>query len=164
MTSIEVRVRRVTVVSRRPFDETVQKLAAAVGRPEMNAFHGALAAAKSIAEVETVVHSAIGPSGFMEFMRFDSGGIVRKEVGDKAPRILRLLIGNPLVMKEMARAVPDAAAYAPVTILVVERADGVHLSYDSMASLLEPYRNPAALAVATELDATIEGLMEAAAR
>ena len=32
--------------------------------------------------------------------------------------------------------VPDAAAYAPVTILVDERADGVHISYDRMASLL----------------------------
>ena len=33
--------------------------------------------------------------------------------------------GNPIIMKEMARIVPDAAAYAPVTILVDERADGV---------------------------------------
>ena len=44
-------------------------------------------------------------------------------------------------MKEMAKTVPDAAAYAPITILVDERADGVHLSYDSMASLLAPYGN-----------------------
>ena len=42
-------------------------------------------------------------------------------------------------MKEMAKTVPDAASYAPVTILIDERADGVHLSYDSMASLLAPY-------------------------
>lgn len=30
-------------------------------------------------------------------------------------------------MKEMVKTVPDAASYAPVTILVDERADGVHL-------------------------------------
>ena len=67
-------------------------------------------------------------------------------------------------MKEMARTVPDAAAYAPVTILVDERPDGVHLSYDSMASLLAPYGSPAALAVAGDLDAKVESLLEAAAR
>jgi hypothetical protein len=31
-------------------------------------------------------------------------------------------------MKEMAKHVPDAGSYAPVTILVDEREDGVHLS------------------------------------
>ena len=58
-------------------------------------------------------------------------------------------------MKEMARTVPDAASYAPITILVDERADGVHLSYDCMASLIAPYGSEPALAVATELDAKI---------
>jgi uncharacterized protein (DUF302 family) len=78
--------------------------------------------------------------------------------------MLRLVVGNPLIMKEMAKSVPDAASYAPVTILVDERDDGVHLTYDSMASLLAPYGSRSALAVAGELDAKIEGLLEAAAR
>jgi hypothetical protein len=62
-------------------------------------------------------------------------------------------------MKEMAKVVPDAASYAPVTILVDERADGVHLSYDFMASLLAPYGHDAALQVARDLDAKIEDLL-----
>ena len=61
---------------------------------------------------------------------------------------MRFLIGNPLIMKEMAKHVPDAGAYAPVTILVDERADGVHLTYDKMTSLLAPYKNSNALKVA----------------
>ena len=65
-------------------------------------------------------------------------------------------------MKEMAKTVPDAVSYAPVTILVDERADGVHLSYDSMESLIAPYGNDAAVMVARELDAKIEGLLETA--
>jgi hypothetical protein len=64
----------------------------------------------------------------------------------------------------MTKTVPDAASYAPITILVDERADGVHLSYDSMASLIAPYGSQAALAVARELDAKIECLLETAAR
>ena len=67
-------------------------------------------------------------------------------------------------MKEMAKTVPDAASYAPITILVDERADGVHLSYDSMASLIAPYGSEPALAVARELDLKIVSLLEAAAR
>jgi uncharacterized protein (DUF302 family) len=76
---------------------------------------------------------------------------------------VRLVIGNPLIMKEMARRVPDAGSYAPVTILVDERHDGVHLSYDRMASLLAPYGNPDALAVARELDSKIEKLIQESA-
>jgi hypothetical protein len=66
-------------------------------------------------------------------------------------------------MKEMAKHVPAAAAYAPVSILAVERSDGVHLSCDKMASLLAPYANPDALAVARGLDAKIESLLREAA-
>ena len=84
----------------------------------------------------------------MEFVRFDAGEVLRKERGGQGPKILRLVVGNPLIMKEMVKTVPDAASYAPVTILVDERADGVHLSYDSMASLIAPYGSQSALAVA----------------
>jgi hypothetical protein len=88
---------------------------------------------------------------------------VRKETGRDVPRIVRLPIGNPLIMKEMAKHVPDAGSYAPVTVLVDERADGVHLSYDKMASLLSPYRNSEALAVARDLDKKVETLLSEAA-
>jgi hypothetical protein len=95
----------------------------------------------------------------MEFIRFDAGAILRKEQGGPVPKILRLVVGNPVIMKQMAQTVPDAAAYAPVTILIDERADGVHLSYDSMESLLAPYGSKAALVVARELDVKIKNLL-----
>jgi hypothetical protein len=66
-------------------------------------------------------------------------------------------------MKEMAKHVPDAGSYAPVTVLVDERPDGVHISYDKMASLLAPYRNSEALAVARNLDEKVEALLYEAA-
>jgi aliphatic nitrilase len=159
----EIRVRRFTVVSSRPFDEIVRRLTTTVGRPDMNEFHGAVSSATTIAELENVVRGAIGSSELMEFARFDAGEVLRKSQGGHAPKILRLVVGNPLIMKEMAKTVPDAAGYAPVTILVDERADGVHLSYDSMASLLAPYGSRSALTVAMNLDAKIESLLKAAA-
>jgi len=45
----------------------------------------------------------------------------RKESGRDSPKIVRLLVGHPLIMKEMARHTPEAGSYAPVTILVDER-------------------------------------------
>ena len=162
MPTIEVSVQRMSVVSSRPFDEIVRRLTATIGRPDMDAFHGALAAATTAADVEEVVHGAIGSSDLMEFVRFDAGEVLRKERHGHGPKALRLLVGNPLIMKQMARTVPDAAAYAPVSILIDERADGVHLSYDSMASLLAPYDSQTALAVARDLDTKIEQLLDQA--
>jgi hypothetical protein len=66
-------------------------------------------------------------------------------------------------MKEMVRRVPDAASYAPVTILIDERIDGVHLSYDSLESLIAPYGNREADSVARDLDRKIELLLANAA-
>ena len=164
MPTIEVQLQRVSVVSSRPFEEIVRRLTATIGHPDMNAFHTAVATATTVADLEEVVHGAIGSSDLMEFVRFDAGEVLRKERGAHGPKILRLVVGNPLIMKEMAKTVPDAASYAPVTILVDERADGVHLSYDSMASLIAPYGSESALAVARDLDAKVESLLETAAR
>ena len=57
----------------------------------------------------------------------------------------------------------DAGSYAPVTILIDERPDGVHLSYDRMASFLRSYGNEEALKVAEALDSKVEALLMAAA-
>jgi uncharacterized protein (DUF302 family) len=163
MPTIQISVQRFSVVSSKPFDSVVTKLAAAVGHPDMNAFTRDVTAAKTYAELEQIIHKAVGEFGFMEFVRFNMGEILRKERGPEAPRILRIVIGNPLVMKQMAAHVPDAASYAPVTILIDERPDGVHLSYDRMASYLAPYGSAEALKVAQNLDAKIEALLTAAA-
>ena len=164
MPTIEVQLRRVSVVSSRPFEEIVRRLTATIGHPDMNAFHKAVAAATTVADLEELVHEAIGSSDLMEFIRFDAGEVLRKERGEQGRKILRLVVGNPLIMKEMAKTVPDAASYAPITILVDERAGGVHLLYDCMASLIAPYGSEPALAVATDLDAKIQSLLETAAR
>ena len=81
MPTIEVLVRRFIVVSSRPFDEIVEKLTATLGRPDMNAFHEAVVAATTVADLEEVVRGAIGSSDLMEFVRFDVGEVLRKERG-----------------------------------------------------------------------------------
>jgi uncharacterized protein (DUF302 family) len=163
MPTIDIQVQRFSVVSQRPFDEVIGRLTATIGRPDLKAFHEAVASATTISELEAIVRQAVGASDLMEFVRFDSGDVLRKERDGQGPRMLRLVVGNPLIMKEMAKVVPDAASYAPVTILIDERRDGVHISYDSMASLLAPYGHQDALNIAKNLDTKVEGLLQAAA-
>ena len=112
--------------------------------------------------MESVVQSVLGSSGFMEFARFDHGGVVHKGKSGDHPKVFRLVVGNPLIMREMVKHVSDAG-YAPVTILIDERPDSVHTSYDTMASLLAPYENAAALRVAKDLDTKVEALLASAA-
>jgi uncharacterized protein (DUF302 family) len=152
-------VERFSVISSKSFEGTVAALKAAVGQPDMFKFLPAIEHARTFTELEHAVQRSLGTSGLMIFMEMNSGAVLRKETGMGTPKIIRFLIGNPLIMKEMAKHVPDAASYAPVTILVDERPDGVHLSYDRMASFLAPYGNAEALKVAKELDAKVEALL-----
>src|SRR5690242_10449548 len=118
---------------------------------------------QSDAELQKTIEKGLGRTGLMLFVEFDHGAIVRKGTGRATPRMIRFVIGNPLIMREMAKHVPDAGSYAPVTILIDERPGGVHMSYDRMASFLAPYKNAEALKVANDLDAKVEALLASAA-
>ena len=140
MTIAKIEVQRFSLTSSKPFDAVVAMLKSAVGQPDMVEFFKATRAANSFPDLERVVQSALGRTDLMLFAEFDLGAILRRETGAKAPNVMRFVVGNPLIMKEMVKHVPDAGSYAPVTILVDERRDGVHLSYDKMESYLLPYQ------------------------
>jgi uncharacterized protein (DUF302 family) len=159
----KVEMERFSVTSSKPFDSVVAAIKASIGHPNMAEFWQATQRASSAAELEDVIQPALGETGLMQFVEFDHGMIVRKGTEHHTSRIIRLVIGNPLIMKEMARRVPDAGSYAPLTVLVDQRADGVHISYDRMASLLAPYGNRDALRVARDLDVKVEHLLQKAA-
>jgi uncharacterized protein (DUF302 family) len=156
-------IERFSLISTRPFEIVVASLKACVGRLDLVEFASASKGTGTFAELESVVSRALGRTGLMLFMELDQGAVLRKETRLDTPKIVRLVIGNPLVMKEMAKHVPDAGSYAPFTVLVDERTDGVHLSYDKMASLLAPYGNANALAVARDLDSKVENLLRESA-
>jgi uncharacterized protein (DUF302 family) len=161
MATKQISVQRLSVTSSKSFGEVVAGLEGAVGHPDMDALRRNIGKAKTFADLEKVINKVIGPSGFMEFTRFDLGEILRKERGEQAPKSVRLLIGNPLIMKQMVEHVPDAGSYAPVTILIDERPDGVHLSYDRMESFLASYGSPQALRAAQDLDSKVGALLAA---
>jgi len=159
----KIEVERFTLNSSKPFDQVVAALNSAVGHPDMAEFWKSTHRAQSDAELQNTIEKGLGRTGLMLFAEFDHGAVVRSGTGRATPRIIRFVIGNPLIMREMAKHVPDAGSDAPVTVLVDERADGVHLSYDRMASFLAPYSNSEALKVARDLDEKVEALLSAAA-
>ena len=159
----KVEMERLTVTSSKPFDAVVAAIKASIGHPNMPEIWLATQRATTAVELEAAIQPVLGESGLVQFVEFDHGSIIRKGTDQHTSRIIRLVIGNPLIMKEMAKHVPDAGSYAPVTVLVDERADGVHISYDRMASLLAPYGDEDALIVARGLDVKVVDVLRQAA-
>src|SRR6202035_5582835 len=122
----KIEIERFSLVSSKPFDQVVAALDASIGHPDMAEFSRFTQEASSFTDLKRAVEKGLSEVGLMLFMQLDHGAVVRKETGRDTPRIVRFVIGNPLIMKEMAKHVPDAGSYAPVTAPVDERADGVH--------------------------------------
>ena len=159
----KIEIERFSITSSKQFDQVVAALDATIGHPDMAEFGKSTHKARSFAELKRAVEKGLSRAGLMLFMRLDHGAVLRKETGRDIPRIIRFVIGNPFIMVEIAKHVPDAGSYAPVTVLADERPDGVHLSYDRMASFLAAYGNRDALRVAEDLDNKVETLLREAA-
>ena len=104
----KVEMERLTVVSTRPFNDVVAAIRSSVGNPDMAAFGKAVKDAESSGGLDATVRPDLGPTGLMPFVEFDHGMVVRKGTEHHAAKIIRLVVGNPLIIKEMAKHVPDA--------------------------------------------------------
>src|SRR6202165_6231489 len=114
----KVEVERFSLTTARPFESVVSSLKSSIGQLDLAVFASASKSSGTFAELEEVINRNMGESGLMLFLEFDHGAVVRKATGLAKPKIMRLAIGNPLVMKEMAKDVPEAGPYAPVALLV----------------------------------------------
>jgi uncharacterized protein (DUF302 family) len=159
----KIEIQRLTIVSSKPFEAVVAAVENGIGRPDMLEFGKASSGANTYAELENLVNRSVSELGLMLFMKLDLGAVLRKESGLERPKAQRFIIGNPLIMKEMVKHVPEAGSYAPITLLIDERSNGVHLGYDKVESFLAPYGSADALAVARSLDEKVEKLMRDAA-
>jgi uncharacterized protein (DUF302 family) len=78
--------------------------------------------------------------------------------------MIRIIAGNPMIMRGMTQSVPAAGAYAPVTILIYQFGGDVHVCYDTLSSLLAAYDSPEARQIARDLDNKVVRLIESAVR
>jgi uncharacterized protein DUF302 len=147
-----------TLISRKSFEETLANIDSAIGHPNVPAFMREVASTRSDADLQDVVGQATGPSGLIEFIRFEFSAILRTR------RSVRLIVGNPIIVKQLLERVADAGLHAPVTILIDERPNGVYVSYDKMAAYLERYGNADASKIARDLDSKVESLLTTATK
>jgi hypothetical protein len=159
---LDVVVRRHVLDSDRPFQAILDGIFVGITRPDIGPLLGKLAASTSYEQFGSLVRQAQGSAGLMLFLQLDLDAALaldpqaREQAGH---RLVRLIAGNPVTMEEMARHVPDAGSYAPVTILVQQIPGGTRVAYDSVASALGRYHDPAASQVARRLDSEVLGLL-----
>src|SRR5262249_43646725 len=104
-------IERISIKSNNSFDTVVTSLESAIGHPDMVEFLKTNQYSQTFAEVENTIHRSLGRSGLMMFTKLDLGAILRKETGLDTPKIICFDIGNPLIMKEVLKHVPEAGSY-----------------------------------------------------
>ncbi|MGE0220131.1 DUF302 domain-containing protein [Mycolicibacterium sp.] len=150
---------RVRYDSDKPFDEVVAALLADVG-DEPGLSDVTAKAPSDWAEYQQRVQSRIGPSEFMLFSLIDHSTWLPKAGIDR--KVLRVIIGNPVIALTMLRHDVTAGLFAPVELLVVDRpGDRSAVTYVQPSSLMVVEPNPDLLAAARELDGKLAALVAA---
>ncbi|MDT5115911.1 MAG: hypothetical protein QOE30_1650 [Mycobacterium sp.] len=147
---------RVRYDSATSYDELVAALLADIGEQPVpiDEFPKAF---KTWDSYEQKVQSYVGPSGFMLFGLFNHGGWITKAGIDR--KVLRVILGNPLIAITMLRHDVTAGLFAPVELLIADERDGrSSLTYVKPSSLMVVEPNPDLLSAATELDTKLAAL------
>jgi len=143
---------RVRYTSTKSYDELVAALFADIGETpvELDEFAKASGSWQSY---QQQVEPYVGPSGFMLFKVFDHGSWITKAGIDR--KVLRVVLGNPLIAITMLRHDVTAGLFAPVEVLLVDEDHGSSLTYIKPSSLMVFEPNPQLLSAAQDLDAKL---------
>ena len=146
---------RVRYESTKSYDELVAALLADIGEKPVP-INDFAAQAESWESFQQRVESHVGPSGFMLFGLFDHGAWIGKAGIDR--KVLRVILGNPLIAITMLRHDVTAGLFAPVEVLIVDEADGSSLTHVTPSSLMVVEPNGELLSAAQALDAKLAAL------
>jgi uncharacterized protein (DUF302 family) len=113
--------------------------------------------------VRIVEERFVGESGFMLFYEIDHGGWLSRFGVNR--RVVRWILGNPLIAVTMIRHDITAGLFAPVEILVAENEDGqgTKITYVRPSSLMLIEESPPLREAATALDEKLAALVAKAA-
>jgi uncharacterized protein (DUF302 family) len=116
-----------------------------------------LAKADTWASYQKQVEPHVGPSGFMLFKLIDHGAWISKAGIDR--KVMRVVLGNPLIAITMLRHDVKAGLFAPVELLLVDEGEGrSSLTYIKPSSLMVFEPNAELLSAAEKLDAKLAAL------
>ena len=146
---------RVRYDSSKSYDELLASLLADIGEKPVSL--DGLATAGDWQSYEQQVEPHVGPSGFMLFKLIDHGAWIEKEGIHR--KVMRVILGNPLIAITMLRHDVSAGLFAPVEALVMDEGEGrSSLTYVKPSSLMVVEPNPKLLSAAEELDAKLAAL------
>jgi uncharacterized protein (DUF302 family) len=142
--------------SAKPYEELVRALLADVGdKPVM--IDAIASDSDDWDTYREAVQSHVGAHGFMLFGSFDHGEWLTKAGVDR--KVLRVIVGNPLIAITMLRHDVTAGLFAPVELLVVSEDDNrSSLTYVQPSSLMVVEPNAPLLEAALDLDAKLAAL------
>jgi uncharacterized protein (DUF302 family) len=147
---------RVRYDSAKSYDKLLAALLSDIGEKPVS-LDDSVTASSDWESYRQEVEPHVGPSGFMLFKLFDHGAWIRKAGIDR--KVLRVILGNPLIAITMLRHDVSAGLFAPVEMLLVDEGDGrSSLTYVKPSSLMVVEPNPELLAAAEKLDAKLAAL------
>ncbi|MGO9384364.1 MAG: DUF302 domain-containing protein [Mycobacterium sp.] len=147
---------RVRYDSPKSYDELVAVLLADIGERPVP-INDLATTTDSWQAYQQLVQTHVGPSGFMLFALLDHGAWITKAGIDR--KVLRVVLGNPLIAITMLRHDVTAGLFAPVEMLLVDEGEGRScLTYVKPSSLMVIDHNPELLSAAQELDAKLAAL------
>jgi uncharacterized protein (DUF302 family) len=149
---------RVRYDSAKNYDDLLAALLADIGERPVS-LDDLTKASNSWESYQQQVEPLVGPSGFMLFTLFDHGAWIAKAGIDR--KVLRVILGNPLIAITMLRHDVSAGLFAPVEVLLIDEGGGrSSLTYVKPSSLMVVEHNPELLSAAKELDAKLAALAE----
>ena len=156
---VGIRVRHFTTIS---FDQVLGELRARVGETFTKNKELLNIDSETREEFEKRVEKYVGPSGFMLFSEIDHGSWIKK-FGIKR-RMLRWIIGNPLIAITMIEHDYTSGLFVPIDLLLAENDDGIgcNITYAVPSSLIMFEKNPELRSAAEILDAKFESLVSEA--
>jgi len=157
-----VELERHEFIFNRRFDDALAAINEGLGHPHFAKFMKRIGAIEDWDGYRAAVTEEAGPAGLILFMELDMGSVIERDPEATGFHAVRIIAGNPVTMESMTRTTPAAGAFAPVTILLFEAKDGVHIRYDTLASAVGAEMTQAASIVARKLDLAVLQLIEAA--
>jgi uncharacterized protein (DUF302 family) len=149
---------RIQVDTALGFDEVLNHLRAQCGRATAGAIGEIAARSSSIEYFERETNQRlVGPSGFIIFAEFDHSPWIRTYALNR--RVLRIILGNPLIAITMLREDISAALFAPVELLLTDNGSGATIQYVQPSSLIVINDNPPLLKAAHALDEKLSALI-----
>ena len=139
---------RVTINADVNFESFVKSFQERLGRFDQAAI---AALAGQPREAEAAIQGMEGDQGLMIFFTLDHGRALTMVGKDR--KVIRFILGNPLVAIQMTKYDVRAGQYVPLTLIAYEDEEHrVRIEYDQPSSLLEVCENAEIDQTARELD------------